>query len=102
MNFTDIFIRRPVFAISLSLMLLVTGIAAFIQMPVRQYPEIATSVVTVSTSYPGASAELMAGFVTTPLENAIGSIDGIDYMTSKNVENMSQITVNLQLGYPIE
>jgi multidrug efflux pump len=102
MNFTDIFIRRPVFAISLSLMLLVSGIAAFIQMPVRQYPEIATSVVTVSTSYPGASAELMAGFVTTPLENAIGSIDGIDYMTSKNVENMSQITVNLQLGYPIE
>lgn len=102
MNFTDIFIRRPIFAISLSLMLLVTGIAAFIQMPVRQYPEIATSVVTVSTSYPGASAELMAGFVTTPLENAIGSIDGIDYMTSKNVENMSQITVNLQLGYPIE
>jgi len=102
MNFTDIFIRRPVFAISLSLMLFISGLAAFIQMPVRQFPEIATSVVTVTTTYPGASAELMAGFVATPLENAIGTIDGIDYMTSSSVENVNRITVNLRLGYPIE
>jgi multidrug efflux pump len=102
MNFTDIFIRRPIFAISLSLMLFVTGLAAFIKMPVRQFPEIATSVVTVTTTYPGASAELMAGFVSTPLENAIGTIDGIDYMTSSSVGNRSTITVNLKLGYPIE
>ncbi|MBB70841.1 MAG: hypothetical protein CMF50_00395 [Legionellales bacterium] len=102
MNFTDVFIRRPVFASALSLLVLVIGIVAFVQMPVRQYPMIETSVVTVTTSYPGASAELMSGFVSTPLENAIGSIDGIDYMTSTNVQNTSRITVNLQLGYPIE
>ncbi|MAZ38974.1 MAG: hypothetical protein CMF49_02555 [Legionellales bacterium] len=102
MNFTDIFIRRPVFAMALSLMLFISGLAAFIKMPVRQYPEIATSVVTVTTTYPGASAELMAGVVATPLENAIGTIDGIDYMTSTSVENQNSITVNLDLGYPIE
>lgn len=101
-NFTDVFIRRPVFSMSLSFMLLVTGIAAFSQMPVRQFPIIETSVVNVSTTYPGASAELMTGFVTTPLENAVGSVDGIDYMTSTNVQSNSQITVNLMLGYPIE
>ncbi len=101
-NFTDVFIRRPVFAMSLSLLLLVIGIAAFSQMPVRQYPLIATSTINVSTTYPGASAELMTGFVTTPLENAVGSVEGIDYMTSSNTQNLSQITVNLLLGYPIE
>lgn len=102
MNFTDIFIKRPIFAISLSLMLFISGLAAFIKMPVRQFPDIATSVVTVTTTYPGASAELMAGFVSTPLENAIGTIDGIDYMASSSVENRSTITVNLKLGYPID
>lgn len=102
MNFTDIFIRRPVFATALSFMVLVLGIAAYLKMPVRQFPEIASSVVTVATTYPGASADLMSGFVTTPLENAIGSIDGIDYMTSQNVQNQSTITVNLKLGYPFE
>lgn len=101
-SFTDIFIRRPVFASALSFMLLVSGLAAFYQMPVRQFPLIETNVVTVTTTYPGASAELMAGFVSTPLENAIGSIDGIDYMTSSSVQNTSQITVNFLLGYPIE
>jgi len=101
-NFTDVFIRRPVFSMSLSLLLLVTGIAAFSQMPVRQFPIIETSTVNVSTTYPGASAELMTGFVTTPLEGAVGSVDGIDYMTSSSVENVSNITVNLFLGYPIE
>ncbi|MHA7840543.1 MAG: efflux RND transporter permease subunit [Gammaproteobacteria bacterium] len=102
MNFTDIFIRRPVFATALSFMILVLGIASYVKMPVRQFPEIASSVITVTTTYPGASADLMAGFVTTPLENAIGSIDGIDYMTSQNVQNTSTITVNLKLGYPFE
>jgi multidrug efflux pump len=102
MNFTDIFIRRPVFAMALSLMLLVSGIAAFIKMPVRQYPKIETNVINVQTSYPGASAEVMVGFVTTPLENAIGSVEGIDYMTSSTAQNSSAITVNLLLGYPME
>lgn len=102
MYFTDVFIRRPVFSSALSLMLLVIGFVSFYIMPVMQYPLIQTNVVTVTTTYPGASAELMAGFVTTPLENAVGSIDGIDYMTSSSSQNTSQITVNLQLSYPIE
>lgn len=102
MHFTDVFVRRPVFASALSFMLLAAGIIAFTLMPVRQYPKIETSVVTVTTTYPGANAQLMAGFITTPLENAIGSIDGIDYMTSTNVQNTSRVIVNLQLGYPIE
>lgn len=102
MQFTDVFIRRPVFASALSFMVLVIGIISFMQMPVRQYPQIDSSVITVTTTYPGASAELMAGFVTTPLESSIGSIDGIDYMTSTNLQNTSQIVVNLQLGYPME
>ncbi|MFN7096466.1 MAG: efflux RND transporter permease subunit, partial [Gammaproteobacteria bacterium] len=102
MNFTDIFIRRPVFAMALSLMLIVTGIAAFVKMPVRQYPLIEENVINVQTNFPGASGTLMAGFVTTPLENAIGSVEGIDYMTSSSSESSSTITVNLLLGYPME
>lgn len=101
MNFTEIFIRRPVFATALSLMLLVAGLAAFSKLTVRQFPKIATSVVTVTTSYPGASADLMSSFVATPLENAIGTIDGIDYMTASSTENQSTITVNLKLGYSV-
>ncbi len=102
MKFTDIFIRRPVFASALSLIIVAIGLVSFSKMTVRQYPKIASSVVTVTTNYPGATAALMSGFVTTPLENAIGSIDGIDYMTSTNTEGQSIITVNLQLGYPME
>lgn len=102
MNFTDIFIRRPVFAMALSLMLIVVGIAAFIKMPVRQYPLIEENVINVSTIYPGASGTIMAGFVTTPLENAIGSVEGIDYMTSSSSESTSTITINLLLGYSME
>lgn len=102
MKFTDIFIRRPIFATALSLILVAVGLVSFSKMPVRQYPNIDSSVITVTTNYPGASAELMSGFVTTPLESAVGSIDGIDYMTSTNVQGQSVITVNLQLGYPME
>ncbi|MBY0544460.1 MAG: efflux RND transporter permease subunit [Gammaproteobacteria bacterium] len=102
MNFTDIFIRRPVFAMALSLMLIVVGIAAFVKMPIRQYPLIEENVINVSTIYPGASGTIMAGFVTTPLENAIGSVEGIDYMTSSSSESTSTITVNLLLGYSME
>lgn len=102
MNFTDIFIRRPVFAMALSLMLIVVGIAAFIKMPVRQYPLIEENVINVQTTFPGASGSLMAGFVTTPLENAIGSVEGIDYMTSSSSESTSTITINLLLGYSME
>lgn len=102
MQFTDVFIRRPVFSCSLSLALLVMGLVAFSKMTVRQYPLIESSVITVTTTYPGASAELMEGFVTTPLENAVGSVNGIDFMTSSSTQNSSQIVVTLKLGFPME
>lgn len=102
MQFTDVFIRRPVFASAVNLLLLVIGIAAFFSLPVRQYPMIETNTILVTTIYNGASADLMSGFVSTPLENSIGSIDGIDYMVSANSQNTSTITVYLQIGYPFE
>ncbi len=102
MYFTDIFIRRPVFASAVNIMLFVIGIASFFSLSVRQYPLIETNTILITTNYPGASAELMSGFVSTPMENAIGSIDGIDYMTSTNQQNTSKITVYLQLGYPFQ
>ncbi len=101
MHFTDIFIRRPVFATVLSLVVLMIGIISFMNMEVRQYPEIETSVIQIGVTYPGASAGLMEGFVTTPIENAVGSIDGIDYMTSTSSQSQSTITINLKLGYDI-
>jgi hydrophobe/amphiphile efflux-1 (HAE1) family protein len=102
MQFTDIFIRRPVFASALSLALLVMGYMAFTKMTVRQFPMIESSVVTVSTSYSGADSDLMAGFVTTPLENAVGSVDGVDFLSSSSTQGSSQIIINLDLGYPME
>ncbi len=102
MNFTDIFIRRPVFSSALSLMLLLLGLVSFASLTVRQYPNIAANVVTITTNYPGANPDLMAGFVTTPLENAIGGIDNIDYMYSSSVEGQSVITVYLKLDGSID
>ncbi|MBU6297299.1 MAG: efflux RND transporter permease subunit [Alphaproteobacteria bacterium] len=99
MNFTDIFIRRPVLSIVISLTILVVGIRALTELPVRQYPVTQNAVVTVSTAYYGASPETIAGFITTPLENAIAQADGIDYMTSSSTQGQSTITVNLRLNY---
>lgn len=102
MQFTDVFIRRPVFASAVNLLVLVIGIAAFFNLPVRQFPLIETNTILVTTTYQGASAELMSGFVSTPLENSIGSVEGIDYMTSSNTQNTSSITIYLKLGYSFE
>jgi multidrug efflux pump len=99
MNFTDIFIKRPVLAIVISLAILVVGIRAFTSMAVRQYPYTQNAVVTISTAYYGASPETIAGFITTPLENAIAQANGIDYMTSSSVNGTSTIQVNLRLNY---
>ncbi|MDE1937381.1 MAG: efflux RND transporter permease subunit [Alphaproteobacteria bacterium] len=99
MNFTDIFIRRPVLATVISLAILVLGIRALTSLPVRQFPVTQNAVVTVSTAYYGASPETIAGFITTPLENAIAQADGIDYMTSSSTQGQSSITVNLRLNY---
>ena len=83
MSFTDIFIRKPVFATVLSLVILLVGLRSYFTLPVRLYPKIDTSVINISATYAGADASLMEGFVTTPIENALGGVDGIDYITSR-------------------
>lgn len=98
-KFTDIFIRRPVLATVISLVILVLGLRSVGLLPVLQYPYTQNAVVTVKTVYPGADAELVASFITTPLENAIAQANGIDYMTSSSVQGVSTITVNLRLNY---
>src|SRR6201996_2487357 len=99
MNYTDIFIRRPVLATVVSLMILVLGLRAVFSLPVLQYPRTENAVVTVSTTYYGADSDVVAGFITTPLENAIAQANGIDYMTSTSQNGVSTITVNLRLNY---
>ncbi|HUY67777.1 MAG TPA: efflux RND transporter permease subunit, partial [Alphaproteobacteria bacterium] len=99
MNFTDIFIRRPVLATVISLMILVLGVRAYMTLPILQFPRTENAVVTVATTYYGASADVVAGFITTPLENAIAQANGIDYMTSASQNGVSTITVNLRLNY---
>lgn len=101
-SFTDIFIRRPVFAMSVSLLLLAIGLAAFFKLTVRQFPKMDASVITINTSYPGADANLMASFITTPLENALTGVEGIDYVTSSSTQSSSSITVYFNLNYPID
>ena len=98
-KFTDIFIRRPVLASVVSLVLLVLGLRSIGLLPVLQYPYTQNAVVTVTTVYPGADANLVASFIATPLENAIAQANGIDYMTSSSVQGRSTITVNLRLNY---
>jgi multidrug efflux pump len=99
MAFTDIFIRRPVLAIVVSLMILVLGLKSMTSLPILQYPRTQNAVVTVTTTYYGADPAIVAGFITTPLENAIAQADGIDYMTSTSQSGTSIITVNLRLNY---
>jgi multidrug efflux pump len=97
-KFTDIFVRRPVLATVVSLVILVLGLRSIGLLPVLQYPYTQNAVVTVTTAYPGADANLVASFITTPLENAISQANGIDYMTSSSVQGVSTITVNLRLN----
>src|ERR1700757_42721 len=99
MNFTEIFIRRPVLASVVSLMIFALGLRAIGSLPVLQYPRTQIAVVTVSTTYYGADPDVIAGFITTPLENAIAQANGIDYMTSSSTPGVSTITVNLRLNY---
>jgi multidrug efflux pump len=99
MHFTDLFIRRPVLAIVVSLMILVVGIKSGQSLSVRQYPKTENAVVTVTTTYYGADPDIVAGFITTPLENAIAQASGIDYMTSTSLSGTSTITINLVLNY---
>src|SRR5579871_5306137 len=99
MKFTDLFIRRPVLATVVSLLILLIGLRAFYDLPIRQYPRLENTVITVTTSYPGASPDLMQGFITTPIEQAVASAEGIDYMTSSSTQGSSVISVYIQLNY---
>src|SRR5262245_12049499 len=99
MKFTDIFVRRPVLAICVNLVILIAGLQAIRTLSVRQYPRSDISVVTVTTAYVGANADLVRGFITTPLERVIASADGIDYIESSSAQGVSTITVHLKLNY---
>lgn len=99
MKFTDIFIRRPVLATTISLLILVLGLRAVFSLPVLQYPRTENAVVTITTAYFGADADVVAGFITTPLENAIAQANGIDYISSKSSSGVSTITANIRLNY---
>ena len=99
MKFTDIFIRRPVLACVVSLMLLVLGLKAFYSLPILEYPKTVNAIITVTTVYYGADADTVAGFVTTPLENAIAQANGIDYLSSTSQSGVSTIIANLILNY---
>ena len=99
MRITDIFVKRPVLATVVSLVILIAGLQSIRSLSVRQYPRSDIAVVRVSTIYVGANAELVRGFITTPLERVIASADGIDYMESSSAQGVSTITVHLQLNY---
>ena len=100
MKFTDLFIRRPVLAMVVSLLILALGLRAVGSLPILQYPHTENAIVTVTTTYYGADPDVIAGFITTPLETAIAQANGIDYMTSTSQSGASTITVNLRLNYP--
>jgi multidrug efflux pump len=99
MAFTDIFIKRPVLSVVVSLLILLIGMAAAYNLPVRQYPKLSNTVITVTTAYPGASADLMQGFITTPIEQAVASAEGVDYITSSSTQSQSQIKVYVKLNF---
>ncbi len=99
MRFTDVFIKRPVLAIVVSLVILIAGLQSIRALSVRQYPRSDIAVIRVSTVYVGANADLVRGFITTPLERVIASADGIDYMESSSAQAISTITVHLKLNY---
>ena len=92
MKFTDLFVRRPVLAIVVSLVILTAGLQSIRALTVRQYPKSDIALIQVSTVYIGANADLVRGFISTPLERVIASADGIDYMESASVQGLSRIT----------
>src|ERR1700754_4790420 len=98
MVFTDIFIKRPVLSLVVSALILLIGFKAATSLPIRQYPKLSNTVVTITTTYPGASPDLMQGFITTPIEQAVASAEGVDYMTSSSVQGTSTISVYIKLN----
>lgn len=99
MNFTDIFIKRPILAIVISIFILVLGLRSIGLLPIQQYPKLESSVITVNTNFIGADPATIASFITTPLENALAQVNGIDYMTSSSAQSISNIQINLLLNW---
>jgi multidrug efflux pump len=99
MRWTDLFIKRPVLAIVVNLVILIAGVQSIRSLSVRQYPKTDIALVTVTTAYIGANADLVRGFITTPLERVIASADGIDYIESSSAQGLSTITVHLRINY---
>ncbi|MBH2667502.1 MexW/MexI family multidrug efflux RND transporter permease subunit [Serratia marcescens] len=98
MTFTDLFVRRPVLALVVSTLILLFGALALSKLPIRQYPLLENSTITISTDYPGASSELMQGFVTQPIAQVVSSVEGVDYLSSSSVQGRSVVTVRMALN----
>lgn len=97
--FTELFVKRPVLSVAVSLLILLIGLRAATVLPIRQYPKLSNTVVNITTSYPGASADMIQGFITTPLEQAVASAEGVDYTTSSSVLGTSTIQVYIKLNF---
>ena len=98
MSFTDLFVRRPVLSSVVSLLILLIGLQAAFSLQIRQYPEISNTTITVTTAYPGANADVIKGFITTQIEQAVASAEGIDTLVSTSAQNVSTVTLNLKLN----
>jgi hypothetical protein len=96
-NFSELFIRRPVLTVVTAVLILLLGIQGFLNMSIREYPEVEETVITIQTVYPGAGADLMQGFITTPLAKAVLNAEGVDYVTSSSTLGSSTVTVNMLL-----
>src|SRR6266516_6922176 len=99
MKFTDLFIRRPVLALVVSLLILLIGLKCMLGLQIRQYPRLYNTTITVTTLYHGASPDLIQGFITTPIEQAVATAEGIDYLTSNSIQGTSTITAYIRLNY---
>ena len=101
-KFTDLFINRPVLAAVVSLLIFFVGLKSASQLQIREYPYMESSVITVTTLYPGASAQLIQSFITEPLQKSVATAEGIDYITSSSVDGASTISANIRLNFPTE
>ena len=100
-RFTDIFIRRPVLATVVSLVILLMGLFSFHKLPLREYPMLDSNIINIEIDYPGANPDLVESFITTPVENSLMGIDGIDYITSTSSQGETNISINFNLGYDL-
>lgn len=99
MKFTDIFIQRPVLATVVSILIFMVGLKSIFNLDLRQYPKVENTVITVTTTYPGASAQLMQGFITQPIQTSVSSAEGIDYINSSSSQGVSKIDIHLKLNF---